>query len=117
MAQAEGTSVGMEKPGKHATTDYYQSLHELNLAFGEVLRHTERLPDVGLCRSKATKICPSLIQELQSEINAEFLGPLHTAEMHDWSRHGKVRQKWEKFLKGTEPRHRRKHKPRCKKPN
>ena len=117
MAQAEAGSVGMEKPGKHARSDYYQSLHELNLAFGEVVRHTERLRDIGLCRSKATKIFPSLIRELQSEINAEFLGPLHTAEMADWSRHGKVRQRWEKYLKGTEPRQRRKHQPRRKKPS
>jgi hypothetical protein len=90
MAQAEAGSVGMEKPGKHARTDYYQSLHELNLAFGEAVRQTERLRDMGLCRSKATKIFPSLIRELQSEINAEFLGPLHTAEMDDWRGCGKT---------------------------
>lgn len=115
MAQAEARSVGVAKTGKHARTDCYQSLHELNLAFGAVVRHTERLRDIGLCRSKATKIFPSLIQELQSEINAEFLGPLHTAEMNDWSRHGKVRQKWEKFLKDPDPRHNRKPKPKRKK--
>jgi hypothetical protein len=90
MAQAEAGSVGMEKPGKHARSDCYQSLHELNLAFGEVVRHTERLRYLVLCRSKATNIFPSLIRELQSEINAEFLGPLHTAEMADWRGCGKT---------------------------
>jgi hypothetical protein len=81
--------VSTEKPRKQAKTDYYQSLHELNLAFGEVVRHTERLRDMGLCRSKATKIFPSLIQELQSEINAEFLGPA------PHSRNGRLESAWQ----------------------
>lgn len=53
---------------------------------------------------KATKLFPGFIEELRCEINSEFLNPLHSAEMADWARHGKVREKREKYLKGSEPK-------------
>jgi hypothetical protein len=40
-------------------------------------------------------------------MNQEFLEDLHQLELDDWNRHGKVRQKWEKYLRGQEPRHKK----------
>jgi len=38
-------------------------------------------------------------QELQAEINSELLETLNECELHDWNRHGKVRDAWEKWLR------------------
>jgi hypothetical protein len=38
-------------------------------------------------------------QELQAEMNQEFLETLNERESHGWYRFGKVRQAWEKYLK------------------
>jgi hypothetical protein len=56
------------------------------------------LQQTGLFKSKAAKLFSSFTQELQAEINQEFLEDLHQLELDDWSRHGKVRAKWEKYL-------------------
>jgi hypothetical protein len=45
---------------------------------------------------------PSFVQELQAECNQEFLETLHQLELDDWGRHGRVREKWEKYLRGPE---------------
>jgi hypothetical protein len=84
--------------------EIYQILHQLNAAFADAALQCRKLQQVGMFNSKASKLFPSLIMELQSEINSEFLGPLHSAEMANWSRHGKVRQRWEKYLRGSEPK-------------
>jgi hypothetical protein len=34
--------------------------------------------------------------------NQEFLDTLHQMELDDWGRHGRVREKWEKYLRGPE---------------
>jgi hypothetical protein len=61
------------------------------------LCHT--LQQTGLFKSKAAKLFSSFTQELQAEMNQEFLEDLHQLELDDWSRHGKVREKWEKYLR------------------
>jgi hypothetical protein len=47
---------------------------------------------------------------LQAEFNQELLEPLHDLELNEWNEHGKVRQKWEKYLRGPEPKRRKGHK-------
>jgi len=83
-------------------TEIYHTLYELNTAFSQAVLHCRTLQQSGLFKSKASKLFPSFIQELQAEINFEFLNPLHDAEMADWARHGKVRQKWERYLRGPD---------------
>jgi hypothetical protein len=97
----------MAKSHKTDKAEIYHALYELNAAFAGASLQCRRLQQMGMFNSKASKLFPSFIEELQSEINSEFLNPLHSAEMADWSRHGKVRQRWEKYLSGSE---RNKHK-------
>lgn len=77
----------------------YHTLSELNTAFAAIVGHCHTMQQTGLFKSKAAKLFSSFTQELQSELNVEFLETLQQLEMDDWNRHGKVRQKWEKYLK------------------
>jgi hypothetical protein len=88
-----------------ATTDVtqksliYHTLSELNTAFAAIVGHCHTLQQTGLFKSKAAKRFSSFTQELQAEMNQEFLEDLHQLELDDWNRHGKVREKWEKYLR------------------
>jgi hypothetical protein len=77
-------------------------------AFAAIVGHCDTLQQTGLFKSKAAKLFSSFTQELQAEINQEFLEDLHQLELDDWSRHGKVREKWEKYLRGPEPKRKKK---------
>ncbi|MGC2744280.1 MAG: hypothetical protein WA672_13895 [Candidatus Angelobacter sp.] len=77
----------------------YHTLSELNTAFAAIVGHCDTLQQTGLFKSKAAKLFSSFTQELQAEINQEFLEDLHQLELDDWGRHGKARQKWEKYLR------------------
>jgi hypothetical protein len=79
--------------------EIYETLASLNMAFAEIVRHLRTLHETGLFKSKASKLLPSFTQELQAECNQEFLETLNAIELDDWSRFGKGRQKWEKYLR------------------
>ncbi len=76
----------------------YETLSSLNTAFAGVVQHLHTLQKTGLFKSKAAKLFPSFTQELQAEINQEFLEDLHQLELEDWAQYGKARQRWEKHL-------------------
>jgi hypothetical protein len=76
----------------------YHTLSELNTAFAPIVGHCETLQQTGLFKSKASKLLPSFVQELQAECNQEFLETIEAIELEDWNRFGKVRQKWEKYI-------------------
>jgi hypothetical protein len=82
-----------------AKAEIYQTLYQMNAAFASIVGHCRALHRTGLFRTRAVRLFPSFVQELQAEINMEFLNPLHTAEESDWVLHGKVRERWEKYLK------------------
>jgi hypothetical protein len=77
--------LGSSKPVKKP--EIYQILHQLNAAFTDASLLCQRLKQIEMFDSKASRLFPSLIQELQSEINSEFLGPLLSSENADWSRY------------------------------
>ncbi len=80
--------------------EIYHTLYRLNAAFAEVVQHWQTLQQTGLFKSRLSKLFGHFAQELQAEFNQEFLGVLHDLELRDWGRHGRVRQKWEKYLRG-----------------
>jgi len=88
--------------------EIYEALSGLNTAFAAIVQHLRTLEQTGLFRSKASKLLPSFAQELQAECNQEFLETLHDCELDDWNRHGKVRQKWEKYLREPDPKGKKK---------
>jgi hypothetical protein len=79
--------------------EVYRTLHELNSAFAAIVGHCDALQRTGLFNSKASKLLPNFVQELQAECNQEFLETLHQMELDDWGRYGKARQKYEKHLR------------------
>jgi hypothetical protein len=89
-----------------AKAEIYEALYQMNAAFASIVCHCRALHRTGLFRAQAVRLFPSFVQELQAEINMEFLNRLHTAEESDWVLHGKVRERWEKYLK-AEPKQRK----------
>jgi hypothetical protein len=77
----------------------YETLSSLNTAFAGVVQHLHTLQKTGLFKSKAAKLFPGFAQELQAEINQEFLEDLHQLELDDWNRFGKVRDARDKELR------------------
>ena len=86
--------------------EIYETLSSMNRAFAGIVQHLQTLQKTGLFNSKTAKLFPSFTLELQAEFNQEFLEDLHQLELDDWSSHGKVRQRWEKYLRGPEPKKR-----------
>jgi hypothetical protein len=79
--------------------DVYHALYRLNLSFAAIVRRCGELEQARVFRPKYLKLFQGFAQELQAEMNSEFVMTLTDVENHDWYRHGKVRQAWEKYLK------------------
>jgi hypothetical protein len=80
----------------------YRTIYRLNLSFSKIVTHCQTLEQAGALTPKFAHLFQSFTRELQGEVNAEILEPLHSAELDDWRRYGKARQKWEKYLRGPE---------------
>jgi hypothetical protein len=79
--------------------DVYHALYRLNLSFAAIVRRCRELEQARVFRPKYLQLFQGFAQELQAEMNQEFVGTLNDRESHDWYRFGKVRQAWEKYLK------------------
>jgi hypothetical protein len=79
--------------------EIYETLSSMNRAFAGIVQHLRTLHETGLFKSKASKLLPNFVQELQAECNQEFLEPLEAIELEDWNRYGKARQRWEKEVR------------------
>jgi hypothetical protein len=77
----------------------YETLSSLNTAFAGVVQHLQTLQKNGTFKPKSAKLFSSLAQELQAEINQDFLEDLHQLELDDWNRYGKVRDARDKELR------------------
>ena len=93
-----------------ATTDVtqksliYHTLSELNTAFAAIVGHCDALQQTGLFKSKASKLLPSFVQELQAECNQEFLETVDAAHP---KRHWHAANLWRSFLTSAP------HRTRC----
>jgi hypothetical protein len=77
----------------------YHLLYRINLSFASIVRRCGELEGSRTFRPKYLRRFQGFAQELQAEINSELLETLSESEMHDWSRFGKVRDAWEKWLR------------------
>jgi hypothetical protein len=77
----------------------YHLLYRINLSFANIVRRCGELEAARMFRPKYLRQFQGFAQELQAEINSELLGTLSESEMHDWTRYGKVRDAWEKYLR------------------
>jgi hypothetical protein len=79
--------------------EIYETLSSMNRAFAGIVQHLQKLQRSGPFKSKSAKLFCGLTQELQSEINQDFLEDLHQLELDDWNRYGKVRDARDKELR------------------
>ncbi len=86
----------------------YETLSSMNRAFAGIVAHLESFRETGAITPKYVGLFQGFTQEVQAEINLEVLQGMDSVEMEDWARFGKVRAKWEKYLRGPEPKPRKK---------
>lgn len=92
-------------------TCIYLAMARLNRSFENIVVQCEVLQRSGVLKAKYRRLYQSFTQELQGELNSEVLSTLHDVELDDWNRFGRVRDKWEKYLRGEEKRPAKKEKP------
>ena len=98
----------MATPDVTQKAEIYETLSALNLAFGAIAEHLQTMRQIGVLRSRYATVLEGFTRELQSEVNVELLEKMNQIELRDWARYGKVRIKWEKYLRGPEPKRRKK---------
>ena len=89
----------MAAPNAAQKTEIYHTLYQLNSAFTAIVGHCDALQKAGVLTSKYTHLYQGFTQEVQAEINLEVLECMDSIESEDWSRFGKIRDKWEKYLR------------------
>ncbi len=77
----------------------YHTLYRLNLSFSNIVTHCRTLQEAGVFTAKSTRLFQGYAQELQAEMNQELLETMHSIELDDWGRFGKIRQAEEKRLR------------------
>ncbi len=77
----------------------YETLSSLNTAFAGIVQDLQKLQRIGPFKPKSAKLLSGLAQELQAEINQDFLEDLHQLELDDWNRFGKIRDARDKELR------------------
>jgi hypothetical protein len=79
--------------------EIYETLASMNRAFAGIITQLESFRQTRAITSKYARLFQGFTQEVQAEINLEVLEGMGRIEMEDWARFGKVRQKWEKYLR------------------
>jgi hypothetical protein len=77
----------------------YRTLYRINRCFDFVTEQLPLLTQAGLLSRKSLRNFQGYTQELQAEINQELLEVLHSVELKNWARFGKIRQAEEKRLR------------------
>lgn len=97
----------MAVPDVTQKTEIYHTLYELSLAFAAIAGSCDKLRQCGMLKPKFAQLYQAFAQELQGELHSEVLLALQGIEEDAWARSGKVRTKWEKYLKGPQPKERK----------
>ena len=74
----------------------YQTLFTLNQAFESVLADLHRLQRLPFFRLEFLREFQVMVEETRACINFELVEAMHSREQDDWTRFGRLRQKWEK---------------------
>lgn len=97
----------MSVPDATQKTEIYHTLYQLSMAFAAIAGNCDKLQQYGMLKPKFAQLYQAFTQELQGELHSEVLLTLQGMEEEDWARSGKVRNKWEKYLKGPQPKPRK----------
>jgi hypothetical protein len=84
--------------------EIYQTLSQLNSAFAAIVGHCDTLRQAGALTSRYARRFQAYAQELQAEMNGDVLATMDSVEQTDWARFGRVRDNWEKYLRGPQPK-------------
>jgi hypothetical protein len=98
----------MAAPDVTERTEVYETLSGINLAFAAVVDHLQTMRQSRILNPRYARVLQGLTHELRAEINVATLESLSRIEEREWTHYGKVRIKWEKYLRGPEPKRRKK---------
>jgi hypothetical protein len=77
----------------------YHTLAQMSSSFSSIVRYCAELEQAGALTLKAKHRFQAFTVEVQGELNLEILEHMDGIEMEDWARGGRVREKWEKYLR------------------
>ena len=77
----------------------YHTLAQMSSSFSSIVRYCVELEQVGALTPRAKNRFQAFTIEVQGELNLEILDHMEGIEMEDWARGGRVREKWEKYLR------------------
>ena len=85
----------------------YHTLAQMTSSFSSIVRYCEELEQAGALTPKTKRRFRAFTVEVQAEINIQVIEHIDHMESSDWHTSGKVREKWEKYLRGPEkgPKH------------
>jgi hypothetical protein len=95
----------------------YHMLAQMSSSFSSIIRYCADLEQAGALTPKAKNRFQSFTVEVQGELNLEILEHMDGIEMEDWARGGRVREKWEKYLRGEPKRPSRKKPTKAQRPS
>jgi hypothetical protein len=94
----------------------YHMLAQMSSSFSSIIRYCADLEQAGALTPKAKNRFQAFTVEVQGELNLEILEHMDGIEMEDWARAGRVRAKWEKYLRGEPEPFGRKRAHKAQKP-
>ena len=74
----------------------YETLFILNQAFEQVLANLRSLQALPFLRREFLQEFQVMVEETRACVNFELVETMHSREQDDWTRFGRLRQKWEK---------------------
>src|SRR5690348_10867011 len=77
----------------------YHTLAQMGSSFSSIIQYCADLERAGALTPKAKNRFQAFTIEVQGELNLEVLEHMDGIEMADWARAGRVRERWEKYLR------------------
>lgn len=77
----------------------YHTLANMSSSFSSIVRYCEDLQQAGVLTPRYKRLFQAFTMEVQAELNHQIIEAVDQVELADWGRFGKVREKWEKYLR------------------
>ncbi len=74
----------------------YEALHSLNEGFERILADLGRLQEFPFLARALLRPITIAVQETRAWVNYDVLETMHSRELDDWARFGRLRRQWEK---------------------
>jgi len=77
----------------------YHTLAQMSSSFSSIIRYCDDLESAGALTPKYKRRFQAFTIEVQGEVNLKVLHHMDSIETEDWARGGRVRERWEKYLR------------------